>query len=191
MGIPFLVWLPVVGYEGLYEVSDRGDIYSKKSNRILNAWDDGKGYTRVELFDKHGNSKQINVHRIVAEAFLPNPDNLPYVNHKDENKANNNVSNLEWCTPKYNTNYGDAIRRRVESAEWYYKSERCRAAMSAVGKSRSKPVMQFDIFGNLIAEYPSASEASRATGIHISNIFHSCKGRTKHPSQFIWKYKEV
>lgn len=186
-----LKWLPVVGYEGLYEVSERGDVYSIKSGRTLTPWDSGNGYFRVELFDKSHKSKQVHVHRIVASAFIPNPHNLPYVNHKDQNKANNTASNLEWCTPEYNTNYGDAISRRVKSAEWYYKSDRCKKGMSAVGKSRSKQVMQFDLFGNLIAEYPSASEASRATGIHISNIFHSCKGRTKHPSKFIWKYKEV
>ena len=184
-------WLPVVGYEGLYEVSECGDIYSIKSGRTLNAWDSGNGYLRVELFDKHHKNKQLHVHRIVAAAFIPNPHDLPYVNHKDQNKANNAVSNLEWCTAKYNTNYGDAVIRRSKSAEWYYKSERCKAAMSTVGKSRSKPVMQYDTDGNLISEYPSASEASRATGIHISNIFYSCKGRTKHPNQFIWRYKEA
>lgn len=115
------IWKPVVGYEGLYEVSSYGrvrslDRYDSRNRflkgRILRLNDDGKGYLRVQL-SSNGKAKMYSVHRMVAVAFLPNPDNLPEVNHRDENPSNDNVDNLEWCDGKYNVNYGtrnDRIR---------------------------------------------------------------------------------
>ena len=115
------IWKPVVGYEGLYEVSSYGrvrslDRYDSRNRflkgRILRLNDDGKGYLRVQL-SSNGKAKMYSVHRLVAIAFLPNPDNLPEVNHRDEDKINNSVENLEWCDGKYNVNYGtrnDRIR---------------------------------------------------------------------------------
>lgn len=116
------VWKPVVGFEEYYEVSNLGrirsldrEIYSEKGSfmrfyrgRILKLTDKGNGYLVVNL----GRGNRRHVHRVVAEAFLPNNFNLPYINHKDENPKNNEVSNLEWCTAKYNSNYGTAIERQ-------------------------------------------------------------------------------
>lgn len=119
-------WKPAVGYEGLYEVSNLGNVrgvnrmtYRKGVVRCLK----GKirkpqiistGYKQVQL-SKDGKVKGICIHRLVAEAFIPNPDNLPCVNHKDEDKTNNNVENLEWCSFKYNSNYGTSISRMVDT----------------------------------------------------------------------------
>ena len=117
------IWKPVVGYEGLYEVSSYGrvrslDRYVKYSNgpihlhkgRILNPGKEKVGYLVVPL-SCNGKLHLKKIHILVAEAFIPNPDNLPQVNHKDENKTNNNVDNLEWCTAKYNMNYGSIQER--------------------------------------------------------------------------------
>ena len=119
------IWRPVVGYEGLYEISSYGrvrslDMYVKigygndrlHKGKVLNPAKDTGGYLKVHLYC-NGKQKTIDVHRLVAQAFLPNPDNLPQVNHKDEDKTNNNVTNLEFCTAKYNLSYGTArIRER-------------------------------------------------------------------------------
>ena len=110
-------WKNVIGYEGLYEVSNTGNVRNVKRNTLLRL-SKNQGYIQVWLY-KNGIRAGLKVHRLVAEAFLPNPDNLPQVNHKDEDKTNNRVENLEWCTAKYNTNYGhrteNAINTRVKN----------------------------------------------------------------------------
>lgn len=108
-------WKDIKGYEGKYQISNRGRVKSLGNNKtrkekILRP---GKrnNYLFINLY-KNGKSKKYNIHRLVAEHFLPNPDNLPVINHKDENKLNNNVENLEWCTQEYNMNYGDVNKKR-------------------------------------------------------------------------------
>lgn len=104
------IWRPVVGYEGLYEVSSYGRVRSLRRGRILTSSINRDGYVRCHI-KVNGVSKYYLVHRMVAEAFIPNPDNLPQVNHKDEDKTNNRVENLEMCNAKYNSNYGSRIER--------------------------------------------------------------------------------
>ena len=121
-------WRPVVGYEGLYEVSNTGQVrsldrfyYRLHKGKVLSPTKDRYGYLTVTL-NCNGKSKTIKIHRLVAQAFLPNPDNLPQVNHKDEDKTNNNVTNLEWCTAKYNVNFGTRQERyrntMLEKGHW-------------------------------------------------------------------------
>ena len=111
-------WKPVVGYEGLYEVSNTGQIRSLKRNIILRPKKEPTGYLRCNL-SLNKNVKTFSIHRLVAQAFLPNPDNLPEVNHKDEDKTNNRVENLEWCNHKYNMNYGT---RNIRSKDTHIKN---------------------------------------------------------------------
>ena len=106
------IWKDIEGYEGLYEVSSYGRVRNLVSGKFIKASKKNDGYCRVCL-TKNGCRKCINIHRLVAQSFLPNPDNLPQVNHKDEDKTNNNVTNLEWCTAKYNINYGTSQQRRI------------------------------------------------------------------------------
>lgn len=109
MLLPREVWKDIPGYEGLYQISNIGNIRSLNYNQTGKVQrlklDTHKGYKKLCLY-KNGRKKSHRVHRLVALAFIPNPNNLPYINHKDENRANNCVWNLEWCTAKYNTNYG-------------------------------------------------------------------------------------
>ena len=128
------IWRPIVGYEGLYEVSNTGQVksfdrYVKYSNgrihlhkgKVLSPIKDRDGYLQVNLCYS-GRINSIKVHRLVAQAFIPNPDNLPQVNHRDEDKSNNRVDNLEWCTAKYNNNYGtrkDKVRETaIKNGYW-------------------------------------------------------------------------
>ena len=101
-------WKDIKGYEGLYKISNKGRVYNIKLKRFMGH--ESNKYMCVEL-GKDGKYKNYKVHRLVAQAFIPNPDNLPFINHKDENKLNNCVENLEWCTREYNVNYGTAIQR--------------------------------------------------------------------------------
>lgn len=98
------IWKDVPNYEGIYQASNLGRIKQSQYNHILKPILHNRYYC-VGL-SKDGKVKQYRLHRLIAETFIPNPDNLPQVNHKDENKLNNNVDNLEWCDSKYNNNYG-------------------------------------------------------------------------------------
>lgn len=101
------VWKDIKGYEGLYQISNTGKVKGLKRNKVLKPILQRSGYYYVDL-----QRKRRLVHRLVAEAFIDNPDNLPEVNHKDEDKVNNSVENLEWCDSKYNANYGTRNKRR-------------------------------------------------------------------------------
>ena len=107
-------WKNIIGYEGLYEVSDKGNVRNVRRNTLLKLSKNNYGYIQVYLY-KNGIKTGFKVHRLVAKAFIPNPDNLPQVNHKNEVKSDNCVDNLEWCDNYYNLMYGTGNDRRIIS----------------------------------------------------------------------------
>lgn len=153
-----------------YEINTKGQI--RNSNKhILSQSISNNGYYRVHLC-KNGKAKWYAVHRLVAETFIPNPLHLPEVNHKDENKLNNNVENLEWCDSKYNVNYGTRNKR-----------------MSKTKTNNKQLSLQVKcIETNII--YPSIMEAERQTGIYNTAIGRVCKGKQKTAGGYQWKYIE-
>lgn len=163
-------WKPVVGYEGLYEVSSEGRVRNVKTGKILKPKNNRRGYLFVGLH-KNGAVKNRYIHRLVAQAFIPNNDQCKtLINHKDENPRNNSVANLEWCTYKYNANYGTRNER--------------------VAKSKSKPILQLDLkTGLIIATYPSLTEASLSTGINWGNISMVARGKRKSAGGYGWRYQ--
>lgn len=166
------IWKPILGWEGIYEISNKGRVksleriieFQKGSLENIKAKRIQKekiikgllrnGYYHVQL---HNNCKikTWKIHRLVAIAFIPNPNNYPIINHKDENKLNNCVDNLEWCDYKYNLNYGTSRKRLSKS----------------ITKSRGIKVIQKDKNGNLIARYNSFQEAANAVGVNRTNIY--------------------
>ena len=175
-------WRQIEGYEGYYEVSNLGNIRSvdrvvpQKNNcvkaihgRLIRQSTHYKtGYKSVML-SKNGVHKRLSVHRLVGKAFLPNPDNLPEINHKDENKANNSVDNLEWCDHSYNNRYGTIPQRK---SEW-----------------SSKRVEQFDLItGDVIATFPSGTVAARTLGFPQTSISACCHGKTNHCRGYGWRF---
>lgn len=179
------IWKPIDGYENLYEVSNYGRVKSLgngKSNnskeRFLKASKEGNGYLRVGL-SKDGKKKDFKVHRLVASAFIENPNNLPQINHIDEDKQNNHVSNLEWCTAEYNNNYGTHNERVAKSLTGVFNTK------------VSKAVFQYTKQGEFIAEFPSVSEVQRQLGYPIQHISHCCLGKRKSANGYIWRYKET
>lgn len=156
-------WKLIKDYEN-YMVSSFGRVKNIKSNKILKLYKDkrkGKEYLRVCLY-KNGKSKKYAVHRLVAEAFIPNPDNLPQVNHKDENKQNNIVSNLEWCTHLYNHQFG-TINERISKSQINH-------------PLKSYPVDVYDLDMNFIETLPSSMEVERKYKIPHSNVCICCNG---------------
>ena len=173
-------------YEGLYKVSNWGRILSLNYNNtgkpgLMTPFEVGAGYLQVGL-RKNGETNLCYVHRLIAETFLPNPDNLPEVNHKDEDKTNNFVflnedgtvnkkkSNLEWKNHRDNCNHGTRNER--------------------VAKAQSKPVLQFTLDGEFVREWPSTMECER-NGFSSGNVSACCRGERKTAYGYIWKYKET
>ena len=152
----------IKGYEGLYAITSCGKVWSYRRNRFLKARDKGDGYVKVTLTDRNGKAQDRSIHRLVAEMYIPNPDNLPEVNHKNEDKAKNNVQNLEWCTRQYNNSYGTRIDKFAK----------------AVGKR--VVCLETGI------SYESASAAGRALGIDISNISRATRYSTYTAGGYHW-----
>ena len=168
------IWKDIEGYEGLYQISNLGNVKSLNYNktgkeRILTPQKNNKSYLKVGLC-KQAKSKTYKIHRLVAQAFLPNQNNLPQVNHKDEDKQNNAASNLEWCTNKYNSNYGTRNKRVAES--------------NINNPKRSKQVLCVE--NGVI--YPSTMELQRQLGLPQQNISHCCNGKRKTCGGFHWCY---
>ena len=178
------IWKLIDGYEN-YEVSNFGRVRCKsckqwngknffnKKEKILKYRFTKAGYARVNLY-QNGIGTDYYVHRLVAKAFLPNPENFPEINHKDENKGNNRVDNLEWCTAKYNINFGTAIRRRT---------------LKKIGKTiNNKSVAQYGADGTLVQIYKSVTEARQITGIDNSYIGKVANGKAKIAGGYIWRW---
>lgn len=174
------IWKPIKGYEGLYEVSNLGEVrgvykkipyrdgFRNRQGKKLKQ-NNMKGYAQVKLQNKN-QRKLYLVHRLVAEAFIPNPDNLPEVNHIDGNKQNNRVDNLEWCTRKENM---------IHSVEKHIRTD-------------LKPVDMYSLNDEFICTFPSLHMASNKTGIIRNNISNCCKGKYgyKTAGGYKWKYHE-
>lgn len=167
-------------------VSDTGLIFSLVSNKILKPNYMKNGYLSVELFEKHGKSKRCLIHRLVAETFIPNPDNKPCVNHKDENKHNNAVNNLEWCTVLYNVNYGNAQVRKAQNRTI---TEKIKSAAKNNGLSRRIPVVQYTKDGIYIKTFNCAMDVERTLNINHSHIIENCKNKRKSAGGYRWQYE--
>ena len=159
------IWKDVKGYEGLYQISSYGQVYSIKRKRILKPINSHHGYKRIRLYTNSQNWKTFALHRLVAINFIPNPNNYPEVNHKDENHSNNNIDNLEWCTRNYNINYGTRIERTYV------------------------PVVMLTLKNEIIKEFRNQVEASKETHIRQGSISNCCRGFAKTAGGYKWRYK--
>lgn len=173
-------WADVIGYEGLYEVSTDGRVRTVQhvtNGHVIRAKEltisvyKSQRYARVRLY-KNGKSKDLVVHRLVAEAFIPNPERKPQVNHIDGNKRNNSVSNLEWCTQAENNRH--AIDNGLQNP--YIAIE-----------ATKKKVLQIDMDGTIVKEWESLTAAATALGLQVSNISHCCSGRIGSTGGYKWR----
>ena len=162
-------WMPVFGYEGLYEVSNLGTVRSARTGKPLKDNETDR-YSRVKLY-KNLKGKCFMIHRLVASAFCENPDGKPFVNHIDGDRKNNKASNLEWCTASENEIH--AHKMGLNSVE------------PMLCKTR-KPVEQRDWGGRLIKRWDSMSQAARSLGLDVSGISFCCSGRTKSCGGYRW-----
>lgn len=182
------IWKDIEGYEGIYQVSnlgrvrslDRIIIYSSGQvvpfkGKVLSNIKNQLGYHKVNL-RVNGGIKTVCVHRLVAKAFIPNPDNLPFINHKDENPSNNRVDNLEWCTPKYNNSYGTRLQR---------------LSKTKTNGVTSKKVYQYTLDGELVNVWPSLNEINRTKGYRIGGISKCALGEEHYNTAYGFKWSYV
>lgn len=172
-------WKDIDGFEGLYKISSYGRVYSvlrdtangKRGGKLLHSADNGHGYKWIGLWVGN-NCKKFYIHRLVAQAFIPNPKGLPEINHKDENTANNHVENLEWCDRKYNVNYGTARKRIMET----------------YGKNGHYcPIDKYDKKGNIIKAYSCSLDLGK-DGISRRGALNCCIGRTREYKGFVYRF---
>ena len=172
-----------------YFISNFGRVFSKKSNKVMkNRVVSKNGYQQITL-----DNSQLLVHRLVAQAFIPNPNNLPCVNHKDENPGNNDFRNLEWCTYKYNSNYGTNPSRHSKKMLDRYNNDTdwksdCIKRLAEIQKKKRKRVVQLDKFNNYLKTYESsyATEKDGHLSVHVCDCANG-KRKTHHGYKWIWE----
>lgn len=170
------IWKDIKDYEELYQISNYGRVkslyrYVDKTHiykeKIMKNHNDGRNYYDIQL-TKNGTRKTVKIHRLVAEAFVPNPNNYKWVNHKDENPSNNYYENLEWCTPKYNANYGTNKER--------------------ISKKLSKKINQYNKDGEFIKQWNSSVEIFKA--LKIRHTTECCNNQRKIAGGYIWRFAD-
>jgi len=198
------IWKDVEGYDGFYKVSSNGNVMSngnycdgrKYKPKVLIPNIDIHGYKYVTLY-KDGKTKSVKIHRLVAEAFIPNPENKPCIDHIDTNRGNNSIGNLKWVT--YCENANNPITRKHLSEAWRrkelsddYKKKLSDRMKANIEKAMSKvriPVLQFTKDNIFIAEFPSTVDAAKAVNGNATSISRNCRGKRPTAYGYIWKYK--
>lgn len=187
------IWKDIAEYDGLYQISNHGRVKSLDRiimrcdgsirhfrGRILRHGGAKKGYAIIQL-SENGKVRGHAIHRLVAEAFIPNPENKKEVNHKNGIKSDNRDENLEWSSRSENNRH--AIRELGKKAPW---TGKC-----GVNNPRSKPIIQLTKDGEIVAEYVCASEAVRKTGVHGGDISRCCTGKLNSAGGYKWQFKET
>jgi hypothetical protein len=165
-------WRPVKGYENEYSVSDTGLVYSHRRNKVLKNQHNKEGYVRIHLSKDRSDNITL-VHRLVAEAFIPNPNNYHEINHRDESRDNNTVSNLEWCTRTYNNNYGTKIKRMVAHTDY-----------TKLSVLFGKRVVCMTLDGEYINTFTSIKSAAREFGLCEASVSKCCNGARNKAGQY-------
>lgn len=167
------IFKDIKNYKGIYQISNFGRVKSLKRNIILKPSTNKKGYLQVVLYNNA--SKTVRIHRLVAEAFIPNPNNLPQVNHKDGNKINNFFNNLEWVNNSENQKHAFSLKLQDNRGN---------------KNPRVRKINQYDLNGNLIKTWNSIYDITNELHINRSCIWRCCIGRYKKSHNYVWRYAE-
>ena len=189
------MWKPISGYENEYLVSDAGEVWSVRSNRALTPKLNKAGYLKVTL-SRNNHPKTISIHRLVAMAFIPNPDGKPTVNHINEIKTDNRVENLEWATTREQNIHGTRIARAMANTDWSartakmdYREIARKHDYENMNSQQMKKVVQTDLEGNVIAVFNSIGQAARSVKSSPGHIWQCCNGQRKTCKGSIWNYE--
>lgn len=188
------IWKPIPGYEDYYLVSENGDVWSVRSKRNLVPKLQKSGYLRIAL-SVTGCRKDFPIHRLVALAFIPNPENKPTVNHINENKTDNRVENLEWATTHEQNVHGTRTARAMANTDWAVRSAKMdyveiarKHDYSTMNSAQMKKVAQKDREGNVIRLFDSIGQAARSVNVSPGHIWQCCNGQRKTCKGSVWQY---
>lgn len=177
---------PIPGYSR-YEVDDTGRVFNTSTGREITE-STTTGYKQVSLMSDKNVRTRCYVHRLVAQVFIPNEKGLPIINHKDENPLNNCASNLEWCSHKYNSNYGHCKEKRLAAIKAFNESDIGKEFQAKQIIRKQKAVIQYDRSGKIIAWFKSIEEASVATNSNRTSIGQCCSGKRNSAGGYLWAY---
>jgi len=193
------IWKDISGYEGIYQVSNLGNIKSLKrkgvpQNRVLEPYLYNGGYYRIGL-NKNGKTIKYSIHKLVAEAFIPNPDNLLCVDHINTIRTDNNVNNLRWCTHQENMNNEitkiNLSDSKIGDKNPFYEKHHSEYSKNKMSETRKIKIIQCDKYGLFIKEWDSAKDAGDKLGIVPTLITRVLKNKRKHTGGYVWRYKEA
>lgn len=182
------IWLDLKGYEDSYEISNKGTLRSKDrkstagkriKGKIVATKTNNRGYVQTHL-NIDGKCLMKLIHRLVAETFIDNPNGYEQVNHKNEDKTDNSVENLEWCTNLYNRRYGKGIIAMSQNRDY-----------KEILRNRNKQIEQLDLDGNRIKIWPNIATAKRELGVNDTSVSFCCRGKQKTAGGYVWKYAEA
>ena len=185
-------WRPFPGYENDYLISNKGNVFSIRANRCLKQKLTSRGYLRVSPC-VNGRRTEVSIHRAVALAFIPNPENKPTVNHINEVKTDNRVENLEWATNAEQNVHGTRIERVVSHTDYYarnidYSAVAAKHNYHEINRKQMKPVIQTDEHGIFIAHFDGVAEAARTVGVNTGHLCECLKGGRNTCGGYKWKY---
>ena len=187
------IWKDIEGYEGIYQISNMGRVKSYPKwigwyfadERLIKAHDNGKRYLYTDLYNYEGKRKRYYIHRLVAQAFIPNPNNYPVINHKDNDAHNNKLDNLEWCTQEYNCNYGDHNLKLSIARKWKYTGKDSFNAKSVICLTTGKV---FDTVKEAAQFYNIENLRSHISRWCKGNVKFNYLGKLEDGTKLVWMY---
>lgn len=187
-------WIPVIGYENEYLINDRGDVWSIRNNIVLKPKLSPSGYLRIGL-SVNGIRKDYGIHRLVAKAFIENPEGKPTVNHINEIKTDNRAVNLTWATYLEQNTHGTRIQRAVKNTDWHVRSRKMdyteiarKHDYQAINANQRRAVYQCDLKGTVIRRFSGVLIAAREMGANAGHLCECLKGRRNTCAGYRWKY---
>lgn len=193
------IWKDIIGWEGIYKISNLGRILccsrKLKNNHVVGSKIkvlklSNNGYYKTSFYDAYtGRVKNVTLHRLLAETFIPNPENKPCIDHINGDSTDNRLSNLRWCTHKENSNNPICVQRK--RIECKIAQNNPKTLIKKINSSHKKKILKYSLNGEYMEEYSSLHEAAKIHNVSFCNLSACCHNKRNNCGGFIWKFKEI